>query len=139
MNNHKTEMEKEKKKIDYLCQAINKIQCVVQDLFDKQNHEQLDNLEFYFYCIGNDIYYHIHRYEYIFNDRLDLRDLWCKRYENLHDSVELICPILKESGQILSSKFDKINQEIYLFIIVSEEVKEYLNKLLLINGSMKNI
>lgn len=37
MNDSKIEMEKDNKKINYLCQAINKIQGVVQDLFDKQN------------------------------------------------------------------------------------------------------
>lgn len=119
--------EKEKKAIEYLYNAIQKIQSVVQDLFDKQNQNQIDNLEFYFYSIGNDIYYHIHRYEYIFNDRLDLRDLWCKRYENLHDSVELICPILKESGQIPSPEFERINYEIYMFLLACNELEKEFN------------
>lgn len=125
--------EKEKKAIEYLYNAIQKIQDVVQDLFDKQNQSQIDNLEFYFYCIGNDIYYNLHRYEYIFKDRIDLKNLWCTRYEDLHDSVESICPVLKKCGKIPSSEFDKINQKIYLFIMVSEDVKENLNRLLLIN------
>lgn len=125
--------EKEKKAIEYLYNAIQKIQDVVQDLFDKQNQSQIDNLEFYFYCIGNDIYYNLHRYEYIFKDRIDLKNLWCTRYEDLHDSVESICPVLKKFGKIPSSEFDKINQKIYLFIMVSEDVKENLNRLLLIN------
>lgn len=118
--------EKEKKAIEYLYNAIQKIQDVVQDLFDKQNQNQIDNLEFYFYCIGNDIYYNLHRYESIFNDRLDLRDLWCKRYENLHDSVELICPIMKESGKIPSSEFERINYEIYMFLLACDELEKNL-------------
>ena len=114
--------EKEKKAIEYLYNAIQKIQDVVQDLFDKQNRNQIDNLEFYFYCVGNDIYYNLHRYESIFNDELNLRDLWCKYYEELHDSVESICPILKKSGKIPSGEFDKINQEIYLFLLTCDEL-----------------
>lgn len=126
MNKNQTVVDKERKIINYLCQATQKIQGIVQELFDKQNQEQLDNLEFYFYCIGNDIYYNLHRYEYIFNDELDLRDLWCRRYENLHDSIEEICPILKKSGKISSSEFDKINQEIYLFLLSCDKVEKFL-------------
>ena len=126
MNDPKAEMEKEKKIIDYLCQAISKIQGIVQDLFDKQNRDHLDDLEFYFYCVGNDIYYHLHRNENIFNDRLDLVNLWCKRYEDLHDSVEFICPILKSSGKIPSSEFERINYEIYMFLLVCNKLENNL-------------
>lgn len=120
--------EKEKRIIEYLYQAIQKIQGITQDLFDKQNQGQLDNLEFYFYCIGNDIYFNLHRYEHIFDDRLDLRDLWCKCYEDLHDSIEMVSPILKNSGKIPSGEFDKINQEIYLFLLTCNELIVDLNK-----------
>lgn len=126
MNKNQTVVDKERKIINYLCHATQKIQGIVQELFDKQNQEQLDNLEFYFYCIGNDIYYNLHRYEYIFNDELDLRDLWCRRYEYLHDSIEEICPILKKNGKISSSEFDKINQEIYLFLLSCDKVEKFL-------------
>ena len=119
--------EKEKKAIEYLYNAIQKIQDVVQDLFDKQNQSQIDNLEFYFYCIGNDIYYNLHRYEYIFKDRIDLKNLWCKHYEELHDSVESICPILKNSGKIPSSEFERINYEIYMFLLSCNELEKELN------------
>lgn len=126
MNKTSRNIEKEKKIIDYLYNAIQKIQGVTQDLFDKQNQNQIDNLEFYFYCIGNDIYYNLHRYENIFN-RLDLLNLWYKRYEDLHDSVELICSILKESGKIPSSEFKKVNDEIYLFLLCCNELEKELD------------
>lgn len=127
MNKTSINIEKEKQVIDYLYNAIQKIQSITQDLFDKQNQNQIDNLEFYFYCIGNDIYYKLHRYEHIFEDKIKLRDLWCKRYEDLHDSVEVICPILKEFGKIPSVEFDKINQEIYLFLLSCNELEKELN------------
>ena len=126
MNKTSRNKEKEKNIIDYLYNAIQKIQGVTQDLFDKQNQNQIDNLEFYFYCIGNDIYYNLHRYENIFSDRLDLLDLWYKRYEDLHDSIEFVCPILKNSGKIPSSEFDKINQKIYLFLSACNELENRL-------------
>ena len=126
MNKTSRNIEKEKNIIDYLYNAIQKIQGVTQDLFDKQNQNQIDNLEFYFYCIGNDIYYNLHRYENIFSDRLDLLDLWYKRYEDLHDSIEFVCPILKNSEKIPSSEFDKINQKIYLFLSACNELENRL-------------
>lgn len=133
MNKNQTVVDKERKIINYLCQATQKIQGIVQELFDKQNQEQLDNLEFYFYCIGNDIYYNLHRHEYIFNDELDLRDLWCTRYENLHDSIEEICPVLKETRKIPSLEFDKLNTRIYLFLLASSEIEQRLHQLIQYN------
>lgn len=128
MNKTSRNIKKEKQVIDYLNNAIQKIQGVTQDLFDKQNQNQIDNLEFYFYCIGNDIYYNLHRYENIFSDRLDLLNLWYKRYEDLHDSIETVCPILKETGKIPAIKFEIINQEIYRFLITSREIENLMSK-----------
>ena len=49
-------MELTNKKLRYLQDATRKIQEVVQELFDKKNRERIDELEFYFYSIGNDLY-----------------------------------------------------------------------------------
>lgn len=123
-------MELTKKKLCYLQEATVKIQEVVQELFEQKNQNRIDNLEFYFYSIGNDLYYHLHRYSENFDDGTVLRDLWIKRYENLHDSVELICPVLKEKGKLSPKDFERINREIYLFLLVSKDVEKKLVEIL---------
>lgn len=123
-------MELTNKKLRYLQDATRKIQEVVQELFDKKNRERIEELEFYFYSIGNDLYYHLHRYPNFFDDGTVLQDSWVKRYENLHDSVELICPVLKEKGKLSPNDFERINREIYLFLLVSKDVEKRLVEIL---------